>query len=184
MNKTKTAALAAYILFFLQLTGCGKAPVARKALELPDSVLSVFENIHTRYSDQGRMKVVLSAPKHLRFVSQNEEYPLGFKLVMHDDAGQESSVITANYGLYSARDNRYQAYGSVRVINIKEKQEMETDTLFWDQRKEEIYTHTSVRIKTQDEMITGTGLRAKQDFSQYKITKPTGIFTIKEEKGL
>ena len=47
----------------------------------------------------------------------------------------------------------------------------------------EIYTNENVKITTAKELIYGVGLRAKQDFTQYKIAKPTGVFSIDSESG-
>ena len=56
----------------------------------------------------------------------------------------------------------------VVVVNSK-GEKLETEKLFWDQVKKEIYTEQTVKITTETEELTGTGMRAAQDFSSWNI---------------
>ena len=40
-----------------------------------------------------------------------------------------------------------------------------------------------VKIETTEEIITGTGLEAKQDFSTWSIKQPEATFLIEEDEG-
>ena len=65
------------------------------------------------------------------------------------------------------------------VKNLQKKETLNTEELHWDRTKQEVFTDKFVRIETPTEILTGQGLRANQDFSRYRILKPTGIFTVK-----
>jgi len=46
--------------------------------------------------------------------------------------------------------------------------------LNWNKESEEIYTEVDVKITDEYQIITGTGLTANQDFSEYTITDIKG----------
>lgn len=58
---------------------------------------------------------------------------------------------------------------------------MNSEELYWEPQKEEIYTDKFVRIQSEDQISTGTGLVAKQDFSSYRILNPSGTIYLDEE---
>jgi LPS export ABC transporter protein LptC len=57
---------------------------------------------------------------------------------------------------------------------------LNTERLVWDQKTAEITSNAFVKVTRKDEVITGTGLRANQDFSKYRITKISGIVKVKQ----
>jgi LPS export ABC transporter protein LptC len=61
-----------------------------------------------------------------------------------------------------------------------ERDRLNTERLVWDQKTAEITSNAFVKVTRKDEVITGTGLRANQDFSKYRITKISGIVKVKQ----
>ena len=51
---------------------------------------------------------------------------------------------------------------------------LDTEELFWNPKKEDIFTDKFVRIEKDGKLHMGEGLEAKQDLSFYRILKPTG----------
>ena len=54
------------------------------------------------------------------------------------------------------------------MVNAK-KEQLNTEQLFWDVRKEIIYSHVFVKIATGDEVIMGDSFEADQNFTSYII---------------
>jgi hypothetical protein len=50
--------------------------------------------------------------------------------------------------------------------------------LFWDEKKELIYTNKFVKITTENEVIWGEGLEANQEFTDWKIKNVKGTIYI------
>lgn len=142
--------------------------------------LTAFQNIVTEYSKKGNAKVILKAPVKLGLQNKDESYPNGVHLDFYGDYGNKQTVLIADSAKYISEQRIYVMMGEVKVTNIIEQQSLETPTLYWDERFKEIYTDTTVKITTTTEVLYGIGMRAKQDFSQYKILKPTGIISVKE----
>ena len=75
----------------------------------------------------------------------------------------------ANYVYYSADENLYHAEGNVIVRSNENGDQLRTEELFWDPEAKEFYTDKFVTIHTDDEVHTGEGMRADQDFTYYSI---------------
>jgi hypothetical protein len=52
--------------------------------------------------------------------------------------------------------------------------------LYWNQKEEKFYTDKFVTIKSEDEVHTGEGMESNQDFTEYRILKPSGTFTLED----
>ena len=139
------------------------------------------ENITTLFTDSAQLKVKLQAPVQWELQNKDREFPKGMEVDFYENDSTHTSKLTANYGYYYDVEKLYKATGNV-IINNKEKGEkMTTEELFWEPENEKIYTTKFVRIQTEDEILEGYGLEAKEDFSSYKIKNPTGIFSMENE---
>jgi LPS export ABC transporter protein LptC len=140
-----------------------------------------FQNIETIYSNRGEAKLILQAPLQYRLQNGDEVFPQGVHIDIYDDDGRHKTMLLADSAHYVSADRLYLMVGNVQVTNLLQQQRLETPLLHWDERFREIYTDTVVHITTPQEEIDGVGLRAKQDFSQYKIMKPVGVITPRKQ---
>src|SRR5688572_17655056 len=138
------------------------------------------EDVQTLYSDSARLKIKLNANLQQQFENGDAIYPKGLNLTFLEENGQVGNTLKANYGRYDKKTDAYMVRGNVVVNNITKKQTLDTEELHWDKRKRQIHTDKFVKIRTESEVLTGTGLVANQDFSRYKILKPAGVFSVKE----
>ena len=76
----------------------------------------------------------------------------------------------------------YKGEGNVIVRNLKKKEQLNSEELFWNLKEEKIFTEKFVRIETEDEILLGEGLEASQDFENYTIKNPTGIISIDDDQ--
>jgi LPS export ABC transporter protein LptC len=137
-------------------------------------------DVVTLYSDSAKLLIKLQAPVQQEFESGDGVFPKGLFVEFFENPGQVTSTIKANYAKQDKNKDIYQAKGNVVVNNLQKKEKLETEELFWDKNKAEIYTDKFVKITTAEEILMGQGLRANQDFSRYRILKPTGIIDLKE----
>lgn len=142
------------------------------------SVQITSKDINVLYSQNATVRLNLIAPTRLRYTNGDEEYPDSLTIYIFDEKGRRTTTLTAQKGFYEGSHRKYRVQGLVNVYNEQEKQRLETDTLHWDQQHEQIFTDARVKVTTQSEILRGTGLKARQDFSQYKILKPTGIMSV------
>ena len=156
-------------------------PVATNEPEVYNGPILTFKNIETYYSQSAQVKLRLVAPTQWHMENNDEIFPDGVHITFFDKNSREKTTLVSDSARYLADIKTYHMVGNVVVNNTVENQKLETPVLNLDERSKEIFTDTTIAITTEKEIIYGIGLRAKQDFSQYKIAKPTGIFALDEK---
>ncbi len=134
----------------------------------------------TYYSDSARVKMRMEAPRQLEFGSGDREFPEGLFLEFFDESGNPTSTLRADYCYYTREEDLYKATGNVVIQDIETNDRLDTEELFWNQKKEEVFTDKFVRIEKDGELHVGDGLEAKQDFSYWKILNSKGTITLNE----
>ncbi|MFN3403871.1 MAG: LPS export ABC transporter periplasmic protein LptC [Cytophagaceae bacterium] len=167
------------IVISLVLLGC-RQPNSYEEMKPYDGPLIEVDDIVTIYSDSSIMRLKLKAKKQLEMQNGDREFPKGVYVEFYDEKGIMSSTLTGNKGKFNKEKNLYTVTGNVVVKNVGENKKLNTEELFWEPDKQKVYTDKFVRIETPDEILTGNGLTAKQDFSSYKIKDPIGEFRVKQ----
>lgn len=180
-----TAAAALLLGTALLLGSCQDKPDApKKKVEYTGPTL-VTTNVHTLFSDSARLQVRLDAKLEQTFENGDLVYPQGVDMVFYAKDGSVVNTLRGDYGRFTRADNRYVIRGGVRVRNEEKQQSLQTRELFYDRPRQRIYTDdtTKVRVQTPAEVLLGNGLEANEDFSRYKIRKPTGVFAVDQAPG-
>lgn len=138
------------------------------------------ENMETFYVDQDKIKVKIVAALVYEFNSGDREFPKGIYLEFYDETGKMESTLKANHAYFFKDKNQWRGQGNVEVKNVQKHEQLNTEELFWKPAEKKIFTEKFVTIKQQGDVIYGEGLDAKQDLSDYIITKPIGEFAVDE----
>jgi LPS export ABC transporter protein LptC len=167
----------------LLLTSCGKEPTLGKKKVPEYKGASVeFDSVRTIYSQNATTRIKLFGTKQIILQSGDIMYPKGLEVNMYNEEGIKTTNLRADSGRYEKAVRVYHAYGNVVVINMEQQQTLYSDQLNWDQNKREIFTDKNIKIVTPRELLYGVGLVSNDEFSKYKITKPTGVFSVEEEQ--
>lgn len=172
-----------YCIFFCYIFfgfSCQKTNRNPKNLPFSGAAIKAY-HIKMLYSDSARLKIEMEAPLQLEYMDGNQEFPEGIKIVFFNEKNEAYNQITAKKAFYYKNENRYKGIGDVQVKNIVKQEEMRTEELEWQPTTQKIFTDKFLTITTPNEILKGTGLTAKQDFSEYKITQPTGRFNVKNK---
>jgi LPS export ABC transporter protein LptC len=146
-----------------------------------------INDVHTMITDSGNIRVVLDAPVMQSFkpekqdASPYDEYPEGLTVKFYNEDTIES-VIKAEYGIYYAKQQLWEAKRNVVGKNLIKEEQINTEQLYWNVKNEKIYTNKFVRITTKEEIFIGTGFESNQDFSSWTINNPKGSFVINENE--
>jgi len=137
----------------------------------------LFENIEVLYSDSARLQMKMRSPLLKIFTSateQREEFPEGIHVWIYEKTGELKAEITANWAKHYADTDLWEARSNV-VVTDNEGQKLETEQLFWDRKKGEIYSEKYTKL-TKDGSYEGAGetFWAKQDNSEYKFSNKSG----------
>jgi len=134
-------------------------------------------------SDSGRVQMQLDAPVMNRYegVNPSLEFPEGFKAIFFDSAMNITSRIKADYGISYENTKMLEARNDVEVENYETNERLNTESLYWDQRKRLIFTRAYVKITSPDKVIFGDSLVATEGFDQRTIHNMRGTLEIEEE---
>jgi LPS export ABC transporter protein LptC len=140
-----------------------------------------IRDLVTLYSDSGRVKVKVTAPLLQRYGGENprSELPKGLYIEFFNDSLKVISHLKARYAVQDLRERTWEAREDVVVVNQKGEQ-LNTEKLVWDERRELLSSDRFVKITTPEEIIFGEGFEANQDFSRYRIFNVKGRITVKK----
>ncbi|TAH42833.1 MAG: LPS export ABC transporter periplasmic protein LptC [Bacteroidetes bacterium] len=181
MLLTKSLLFSVILIF---LIGCendlSKVKFYAKA---ENSHIETAKNIKIIYSDSAKVQVEVSAPLMERFESENPYFEMtkGLRATFFDDQLNVKSRMDADYGIRYEKEQKMEARKNVVVVNEKGEQ-LNTEHLVWDEKREKLTSDEFVKITTKDEIIYGNGFEANQNFSKYKIFNVKGTFPINNTK--
>lgn len=136
-------------------------------------------------SDSGMMVAKLVAPV-MRTIDDPDsamlEFPKGFVAYMYEGDTAPSSMIRGDYGVNHQKKELIIAKHNVVVKNVRTEEVLETETLFWDQKKRKIYTGGLVKISGPDKLIFGDSLTANENFSRREIFGIRATLEINEDE--
>ena len=171
--------ILACLLFALPACKDGLEGVNLKKTPYDGPVIKAF-NLKMQMSDSGKVRIEVFTPLQVEYQNGDQQYDKGVTIDFFNPEGKQYSRLTADRGKYVKNTHIYTVFGNVKVVNSDKKEELKTEELNWAPHLQDIYTAQKVQITTPTEILYGNGLRAKQDFMTYKITQPTGKFTIKK----
>lgn len=172
-----------YLATILYIVACDSAPQKDESPQIYTGPLSKLTDATILYSDSAIIKANVKAEEILDLQNEDREVPKGMFITFYEKDGTVSATLRADYAYYTKKEDRWKATGNVIVNNIANKEVLKTEELYWEPAKEDVYTEKFVKIETPGELMTGTGLKAKQDFSEWTLEKPEGIIDVNEDEG-
>lgn len=142
---------------------------------------SVAENINTKHTDSGRLTSTLISPKMINYSNRTFPYyqfPDGIDLTIYDEKNQPSFVVANSAVVYNKTD-LIDLRGNV-VLTTATNDTLFTDQLYYDQKKEWLFTDFPVKFRTKDYLTNGNGFDANQDFTNAQVLEVTGRIYIEE----
>lgn len=143
--------------------------------------IGVAENINLKYTDSGKVKAILISPKMLDFSNRDfafSEFVDGINLEIFDEKNQKTTVV-ADYAIIYNKTDLIDLQGHV-VLSTHNKDTLFAKQLFYDQKKEWLFTNAPVRFKTGLDLIDGNGFDSDTKFTQAEVLEISGIITLDE----
>lgn len=159
-----TASAVAFIVF-----SCKEKLSEAETLDLDRTPVQTIDSMFFVNTENGRLKMRVEAAVMERYDNDTcsyEMFPKGLSVYAYTDEGMLETVLysdNAKHFKSKKRDTElWSAFGNVVVQNIIRQQTMETDTLYWDQAKKEIYTDCYVRMFSDQGFMQGFGMRSDE----------------------
>ena len=168
-----TATAVAFVVYSCK----GKLGKA-EAKSLEESPMQTVDGMLVVHSENGKIQMRMEADVMERYQKDSVSYelfPAGFSVLAYTEEGLlETQIVSDQAKHLKFEDGResWEAYGNVVVKNLIKQEVMETDTLYWDQKKEKIYTHCYVKMYSPSGFMQGYGMESDQRARNSIIFRP------------
>ena len=178
-----TAAFYAAVMFVLFPACSGKDKNLADSITERDSLPSMKSlGVTTLISDSGITRYKIVTEEWTVFDKKNPPYwafEKGVYLEKFDSLFRIDASIKADTAYYYEKKKLWELRRNVNIRNLN-GDKFDTDLLFWDEKKEQIYSDKFIRIEQEDKIIEGYGFESNQELTEYQIKNTSGIFTVEE----
>ena len=172
------------IITAISLFSCEKKNATIPKIDILTLPALTSRNFTTTYTDSGKVQMVMSAPLIESYTKTEEpysEFKEGIKVYFHNGHTEPVASVTAKYARFTDSKDLWELQDSVVAIN-EAGEKLETDLLYWDQKKSLIYTDRFVKITTADQIIQGYGLESDPRLSKRKMKNISAIIYVNDQQ--
>ena len=140
-------------------------------------------NISTLISDSGITQYKIVSPVWNIFDEGDNPYwsfPEGLYLQKFDADYNVIATVAADSAKFFKNERLWRLEGEVEMTKVP-KELFLSPRVFWDQRKQQLYSDTFIHIENETHVIEGTGFESDENLNRYRILHPNGIFPINKE---
>ena len=178
-----TVAFLATVMFVLFPACTGKDKKLAEAISENDTLPSMKSlGVTTLISDSGITRYKVVAEEWLIYDKKNPPYwafEKGVYLEKFDTLFRVDASIKADTAYYHEKKKLWELKGHVQILSQR-GDKFQTDLLFWDEKKEKVYSDKFIQIEQEDKIIKGYGFESNQDLTEYEIKNTTGVFTVED----
>ena len=182
MGITTIFSMVVMLLLFSASCSDEKEEVVNVAFDPEKTYTMKATDVSSLISDSGITRYRLKAKEWLIYGKAKEPhwyFPGGIYVEKFDTLFRTEASIEADTAYYFDKKGLWELIGNVQVKSL-EGERFETEQLFWDQKKELVYSDKYMRIEQEDKIITGIGFESNQNMTRYKIFNSQGIFPVTE----
>ena len=174
-----TAAAVAFVVY-----SCKGKLAEAEDIQLTETPVQTVDDMFIVQSENSLLQMRAKAPlmeRYERDTLSYELFPKGIYVYGYTEDGLLETEITADNARHLSYDDgreSWEAFGNVVVKNLINQETMETDTLYWDQKNERIYTHCYVRMYSPDGFAQGYGMESDQRARDTELFNPFNNYAI------
>ncbi len=174
-----TASAVAFVV-----NSCNGKLAEAESISLSETPVQKVNDMFIVQTENSMIKVRAQAPlmeRYERDTLSYELFPEGIAVYGYTEDGRlETEIVADNARHLKYKDGResWEAFGNVVVKNLINQEIMETDTLYWDQKNEKIYTHCYVRMYSPDGFMQGYGMESDQRARDTELFNPFNNYAI------
>lgn len=179
-----TTTLGIVVMLLLFTVACSKEvkEVVDATYDPEKSYTMKATQVNTLISDSGITRYRIEAAEWIVFGKAKEPYwyfPEGIYVEKFDTLFHSEASIKADTAYYFDKKGLWHLIGNVEVESLQGEQ-FDTSELFWDQKKEKVYSDKYIRIQQKEQIITGVGFESNQNMTRYKIFNSQGEFPVED----
>lgn len=143
----------------------------------------VTHNVNTLISDSGVTQYKIVTPVWYVYDEVDTPYwsfPKGLYLQKYDPLFRVVATVAADSAYFYRVQKLWKLEGNVEMT--KEPKELFlSPRVFWDQRRQRLYSDTFIHIENATHVLEGTGFESNERLTKYRILRPTGIFPVNRD---
>lgn len=175
-----TAVVASFVV------SCKSQLAEADKLNLEITPIQRVENMFAIQSKNGTTSMRMEAPVMEHYETDStawDSFPRGLSVYGYTEDGLLETVIVSNNARHTTSrigkdEDVWEAFGNVVVHNVIKLETMETDTVYWDQVKEEIYTDCYVKMYSEDGFMQGYGMRSDDHARNAILHRPFNSYGV------
>ena len=177
-----TALAVAFVVYSCK----GNLSEAEK-LDLSVTPLQVVDSMFFVQTENGKLRMRVEAPVMEVYDHDSlsyELFPKGISVYGYTEEGSLETTIKSQKARHDTRKDKadvWSAFGSVVIRNIVKNETMETDTIYWDQKKKEIWTDCYVKMYSPAGYMQGFGMRSDDMARNAVIQRPFNSYGVVEQ---
>ena len=174
-----TASAVAFVVY-----SCKGKLAEADAVNIGETPVQAVDDMFIVQTENSIIQLRAEAPLMERYENDSlsyELFPKGISVFGYTEEGLLETEITADNAkhlYYKDGRDTWEAFGNVVVKNLINQETMETDTLYWDQKNEKIYTHCYVRMYSPDGFAQGYGMESDQRARNTELFNPFNNYAI------
>lgn len=150
------------------VVSCHRQLAEAESIDLSKTPVQTLENMFTVQTKNGKVEMRIEAPLMETYENdtlKTDYFPKGLSVYTYNEEGLIESLIfsdNASHKVYKrgSKDDVWSAFGNVMIHNVLNRETIETDTIYWDETRQEIYTDCYVKLYSPDGFMQGYGMRA------------------------
>ena len=181
-NGTAIALWAIVLLFCFSSCSRDKKQFTGAVTSRDSTSVLTTRGITSLVSENGVIKYRIKSDEWMVFDRMDPPYhsfEKGVQLEVFDSLMQVGSLIKADTAYFFTETELWKLIGNVHAENV-DGEIFDTQLLFWDQKKRNVYSDSTIRIQQDNQIIIGIGFESNQDFTKYTIRKTEGVIPVKE----
>lgn len=142
-------------------------------------------DVSTLISDSGIVRYRVQAPVWYVYDEAKEPkwtFPQSLHLESFDDMFNKDATIDCDSATYLTNVQIWRLDGNVRVVNMAGERFL-TEQLFWDQRKQSVYSDSFIQIIRADRIMEGYGFVSNESMTDFAVRNVSAILPVEMMDG-
>ena len=182
LTTTATALAVAFVVY-----SCKGNLSEAERLDLSQTPLQTVDSMFFVQTENGKLKMRVEASIMEVYDHDTLSYqlfPEGISVFGYAEDGSLETTIRSRKARHDQRkdgEDKWSAFGNVVIRNIVKQETMETDTIYWDQKRKEIWTDCYIKMYSPSGFMQGFGMRSDDMARNAIIQRPFNSYGVVEQ---
>lgn len=149
---------------------------------LQNEPAGIADTINLKYTDSFKLRANLISLKMLDYSNRPfgfSEFPQGIELIIYDDDGNKNTIF-ADYAIVYNETDLVDLRGNV-ILATHKKDSLFTPQMYFDQKKEWVFTNENFRLHSEGSDIYGRGFDSDNKFEEKDMLEMNGYVDIENQ---